>query len=31
MVNAEDLRKLYYAEPFKPFDIFLEDGRNVSL
>ena len=31
MVNAEDLRKLYYAEPFKPFDIFLEDGRKVRV
>jgi hypothetical protein len=31
MVNAEDLRKLYYAEPFRPFDIFLDDGRKVRV
>lgn len=31
MVNADELHKLYYAEPFKPFDIFLEDGRKVRV
>jgi len=31
MVDAEELRKLYYAEPFKPFDMFLDDGRKVRV
>ncbi len=31
MTNAEELRKLYYAEPFKPFDILLDDGRTIRV
>jgi hypothetical protein len=31
MVTAEQLRKLYYAEPFVPFVLLLDDGRRIRI
>ena len=31
MVTIDQLRALYYAEPFKPFVLVLEDGRRVQI
>lgn len=30
-MTADDLRKLYYAEPFRPFVLELPDGRNLTV
>jgi hypothetical protein len=30
-MTVEDLRKMYEARPFQPFDIHLADGRSISL
>ncbi len=31
MVTAEQLRKLYYAEPFVPFSFILDNGKKVRI
>jgi hypothetical protein len=31
MVTLEELRALYYAKPFRPFVLVLEDGRRVRI
>ncbi len=31
MVTIEELRKLYYAKPFQPFVLVLDDGRRVRI
>ena len=31
MVTIEQLRALYYAEPFRPFVLVLDDGRRVRI
>jgi hypothetical protein len=28
-MTAEDIRKLYWADPFQPFQLVLRDGREV--
>jgi hypothetical protein len=30
-MNADDIRKLYWAEPFVPFQLILSDGREVRV
>ena len=31
MVTEEQLRKLYYAEPFQPFVFVFDDGRRIKI
>ena len=31
MVTAEELRAFKYAEPFRPFEITLKDGRTIRI
>jgi len=31
MVTIEQLRNLYYAKPFRPFVLVLDDGRRVVI
>lgn len=28
-MTADDVRKLYWAEPFQPFQLVLDDGREI--
>lgn len=28
-MTAEDIRKLYWAEPFQPFEVVLKGGREI--
>jgi hypothetical protein len=30
-MTADDLRKLYWAEPFEPFQLELRDGRRITV
>ena len=30
-MTTEQIRKLYHERPFRPFDIFLADGRRLSV
>jgi hypothetical protein len=30
-MTADDLRKLYWADPFRPFQLDLADGRQIAV
>lgn len=31
MVNVEELKRLYEAKPFRPFEIILDDGTRIVI